>query len=258
MFCKKCGKELKAGALFCENCGAKVEENTTGLNQETIVNKKKFHQTTWFSILMMFIFAPVGIFFMWKNKIFKKPVRVIVTVIAVFISLVQIGAIFEEDTPKTISENNSNISSEDSSYEDDDDYSLYDNGIEEYNEADKASYDTGITYDQLARTPDDYENKKVKFSGEVIQVMEADGETQLRIAVDGNYDNVVYVGYNSKITNTRILENDYVTFRGISKGLITYQSTLGGEITIPLVYVQQIEMSQAPADDYYDYYNYDF
>ena len=88
--------------------------------------------------------------------------------------------------------------------------------------------------------------------------MEGDGETQLRIAVDGNYDNVVYVGYNSKITNTRILENDYVTFRGISKGLITYQSTLGGEITIPLVYVQQIEISQAPADDYYDYYNYDF
>ena len=247
MFCKKCGKELKEGALFCENCGAKVEENTTGVKQEIIADKKKFHQTTWFSILMILIFAPVGIFFLWRNKIFKKPVRVIVTVIAVFIALVQIESIFETDNPET--RNNSNISSEDSSS---------DIEIEEYNEADKASYDTGITYDQLARTPDDYENKKVKFSGEVIQVMESDGETQLRIAVDGNYDNVIYVGYNSKIINTRILENDYVTFRGISKGLITYQSTLGGEITIPLVYVQQIEMSQAPADDYYDYYNYDF
>lgn len=247
MFCKKCGKELKEGALFCENCGAKVEENTTGANQDTIVDEKKFYQTTWFSILMIFIFAPVGIFFIWKNKILKKPACVIVTIIAVFIALLQFEVIFGGDeTTNTVSKNNYNISSENNSS---------DIEVEEYNEADKASYDTGITYDQLARTPDDYENKKVKFSGEVIQVMEADGETQLRIAVDGNYNNVIYVGYNSKITNTRILENDYVTFRGISRGLITYQSTLGGEITIPSVYVQQIEISQAPVDDYY---NYDF
>jgi len=26
MFCKSCGNEIKAGAKFCENCGAKVEE----------------------------------------------------------------------------------------------------------------------------------------------------------------------------------------------------------------------------------------
>lgn len=247
MFCKKCGKELKEGASFCENCGAKVEENTIGVQQETISDKKKFYQTTWFSILMIFIFAPVGIFFMWKNKIFKKSVRVIVTIIALFIALVQIEAIFEDDTPRTVSNNNSNISSENNSS---------DIEIEEYNEADKASYDTGITYDQLARTPDDYENKKVKFSGEVVQVMEGDGETQLRIAVNGDYDSIIYVGYKSTITNTRILENDYVTFRGISKGLVTYKSTLGGEITIPSVYVQQIEMSQAPEDD--SYYSYDF
>ena len=65
--------------------------------------------------------------------------------------MVQIEAIFEDDTPRTVSNNNSNISSENNSS---------DIEIEEYNEADKASYDTGITYDQLARTPDDYENKK--------------------------------------------------------------------------------------------------
>lgn len=81
--------------------------------------------------------------------------------------------------------------------------------------------------------------------------MEGDGETQLRIAVDGNYDNIIYVGYEPGITDIRILESDYVTFRGISMGLITYESTLGGNITIPSVYIQQIEISEAPADDYY-------
>ena len=28
MFCSKCGKELREGALFCQNCGARVEANT--------------------------------------------------------------------------------------------------------------------------------------------------------------------------------------------------------------------------------------
>lgn len=28
----------------------------------------KFYQTTWFNILMLFVFAPVGIFLMWKFK----------------------------------------------------------------------------------------------------------------------------------------------------------------------------------------------
>lgn len=38
--------------------------------------------------------------------------------------------------------------------------------------------DTGITYDQLARNPDDYLFEKVKFRGKVVQVMEGDGITQ--------------------------------------------------------------------------------
>lgn len=36
----------------------------------------------------------------------------------------------------------------------------------------KEGYDTGITYDQLARTPDDYKGEKVKFYGKVVQVVE--------------------------------------------------------------------------------------
>lgn len=39
-------------------------------------------------------------------------------------------------------------------------------------EEEARGYETGITYDQLARTPDEFEGKKVKFSGKVIQVSE--------------------------------------------------------------------------------------
>ena len=110
-------------------------------------------------------------------------------------------------------------------------------------EEERIGYETGITYDQLARTPDDFIDKKAKFSGTVVQVMEGDGETQLRIAVNDNYDTILFVAYESNILNTRVLENDYVTVSGISKGLLTYESTLGGDISIPSMLVKKIEIN---------------
>ncbi|HLR79915.1 MAG TPA: toxin regulator [Bacillota bacterium] len=109
-------------------------------------------------------------------------------------------------------------------------------------EKEKKGYDTGITYDQLARTPDDYEGEKVKFSGKVLQVMEGNGSTvQLRMAINDDYDKVIYVEYDSNIVDSRILEDDQITIMGLSAGLLTYESTLGGEITIPAVMVDTIE-----------------
>ena len=99
-------------------------------------------------------------------------------------------------------------------------------------------YETGITYDQLARTPDNYIGKKVKFKGKVLQVIEGTSETDIRLGVNGSYDNVLYcVVPKSKTTNMRILQDDNIVIMGISKGLMSYQSTLGGTITIPQVNV---------------------
>lgn len=111
-------------------------------------------------------------------------------------------------------------------------------------EAEKIGYNTGIKYEQLARTPDEYKGKKAKFSGKVLQVIEGDKENDLRIAVDGNYDNILFVGYDPKITSTRILENDQVTVKGTSIGICSYQSTLGGKISIPGMWLDQIELNK--------------
>ncbi len=111
-------------------------------------------------------------------------------------------------------------------------------------EEERIGYETGITYDQLARTPDDFVGKKAKFTGEVVQVMEGDGETQLRIAVNDNYDTILFVAYQSDIINSRVLENDNVTVRGVSAGLLTYESTMGGEISIPSMMVDKIDINQ--------------
>ncbi len=72
--------------------------------------------------------------------------------------------------------------------------------------------------------------------------MEGDGETQIRLAVDGNYDNIIYGAYDSSIVSSRVLEDDYITIMGVSGGLLTYTSTMGGDITIPSVLVQKIDM----------------
>src|SRR5699024_3666679 len=98
-------------------------------------------------------------------------------------------------------------------------------------------YETGITYDQLARTPDDYDYKKVKFYGKVIQVIEGDDTTEIRFAVDDDYNQVIYCDFDSSIVSSRVLEDDYITIYGKSTNLLSYQSTMGGTITIPSVTV---------------------
>lgn len=109
--------------------------------------------------------------------------------------------------------------------------------------ADPSNYRTDVTFDNLARTPDDFIDEKVSLSGTVAQVIELDGETQLRIAVDDNYDNVVFTYYDSTITQQRVLENDWITIYGVSEGLYSYESTMGGQITVPLIGVKIIEWS---------------
>jgi hypothetical protein len=106
----------------------------------------------------------------------------------------------------------------------------------------KKGYDTGITYSDLARNPKDHVGEKVKFKGEVIQVMEGDSEVQIRLAVNGDSNNVIYCVYDSSLVDSRVLEDDYITVMGLSSDVITYDSTMGGSITIPSMLVQKIDM----------------
>lgn len=116
---------------------------------------------------------------------------------------------------------------------------------------DPSSYKTGITYDQVARMPDDYEGKKMQFTGRVIQVIEGKSETQIRLAVDGNSDNIVLVGFDPDILNgSRVLEDDLVTVSGTSVGTVSYKSTMGGKITIPAMVAKIINDQGKASDDY--------
>lgn len=80
-------------------------------------------------------------------------------------------------------------------------------------EEEAKGYDTGITYDELARNPDNNKGKKVTFTGTVIQVIRGDGEDQFRIKVNNDYKKVIYVSYIPKSGENKILENDKVVIR---------------------------------------------
>ncbi len=96
-----------------------------------------------------------------------------------------------------------------------------------------------ISYDDLARYPDDYSGKQLKIYGRVLQVIEgSDGLIQMRVATGRTsygswYDDVVYVLYTYSDGEGKILEDDMITFYGYSTNTITYQSALGSSITIP-------------------------
>lgn len=143
-------------------------------------------------------------------------------------------------------------SSEDSSSEESsEEESSSESSAAESSSFNPSDYQPGASFDQLARTPDDYKGKKVSFTGKVIQVVEGDDETDLRVAIDGDIDNIILVGFNPEIMNgSRVLEDDKITFYGMSLGTTTYDSTAGGKITVPLVYAAKIDDSGKAPDDY--------
>ena len=111
----------------------------------------------------------------------------------------------------------------------------------------KKGYNTGISFDQLARNPDDYIGKKVEFTGEVLQVSEIGSEIQIRLATKenswGGYtDNVVYIFFDNSLIKSRILDNDIITIYGIAEGLHSYTTVMGAEITLPLIQVDKVDM----------------
>jgi len=89
-----------------------------------------------------------------------------------------------------------------------------------------------VAYDDLARNTEAHTGKNVNLAGQVVQVSE-DGEgAGLRLLVDGDASQAVYVvypGYSAK----RVLVDDMVTMVARVDGRVTYKTVLGSEVTVP-------------------------
>ena len=115
----------------------------------------------------------------------------------------------------------------------------------------ESDYSTSITYDQLARTPKQYKGQKVALTGEVMQNDE--GAHMLLVEINGNTDDVVRVKYSKSILgDTRVLEDDLVTFYGTAHGTYSYESIEDSNETVPSITAAKIVDNGKASDDYGD------
>lgn len=102
-------------------------------------------------------------------------------------------------------------------------------------------YRSDITYDDLARHPEDNFFQSVTYTGRVLQVMNADtGETQMRLAINDNIDQTVLVelSEDALVKLGRVLENDWLSIYGVYLGTMEYTTVMGDVRTIPAIIAQ--------------------
>lgn len=105
-------------------------------------------------------------------------------------------------------------------------------------EAEAHKYETGLTWEQIAR--EGRVGELGKFEGKIVQVMSGSGFTQYRVAINGDYDTIMLIEVLDGISSEVLLEDDYVYFKGMSMGQYTYTTVLGSEMTIPSFIVDEI------------------
>lgn len=109
-------------------------------------------------------------------------------------------------------------------------------------DAPKSKVYTKLDYKAVARDPEAHKGDLITFQGKVLQVMESGKHITFRISSKGNYDNVVYCNYTAPDDYKRILEDDKVTVYGTCTGIYTYETIMGGSVTIPSCTVDRIEV----------------
>lgn len=100
---------------------------------------------------------------------------------------------------------------------------------------------TKTNYSEIARNPDPYKFKQMKFKAKIIQVVErSGGENVYRATVDSNSDCVFYIEYTLPSGSPRILEKDVVTITGTYYGIFSYETTMGSVVSVPALIADKI------------------
>ena len=96
------------------------------------------------------------------------------------------------------------------------------------------AYRTDITYAQIAQAPADFAGEKVQFSGKVVKIVPTDDDDKVRLAVDGNPNNLMVVDVDKDLLNgSNLSEGSQVTFSGVIEGIETHQTDQGENVTAP-------------------------
>lgn len=100
-FCKFCGEKINKDSIVCPKCGRQLEdvskEKPNNSDDNVGVEKPSFYKQLWFMWVMLVIFAPIGIFFMWKfHPEMKKNTKIILTVVFALLFIIFISTSGDE------------------------------------------------------------------------------------------------------------------------------------------------------------------
>jgi hypothetical protein len=102
-----------------------------------------------------------------------------------------------------------------------------------------------IEFRMLEKNPDAYKGQKYFATGQVVQIMEGLGTTDIRMNVTrdqwGLWDDTIYVTYAGTVP---AYEESIIRVWGEIKGSYTYTSVAGWTITLPWVEAKYIEVVQ--------------
>lgn len=103
-----------------------------------------------------------------------------------------------------------------------------------------------IEYKELYRYIEKYENEYIKYTGEVMQIINGDLSTDLRVNINKTsygYEDTIYVSYIvSPMHAVRFIEGDIINVYGKVSGFKTYTTVLGAETTIPWIFTSYLEL----------------
>lgn len=92
---------------------------------------------------------------------------------------------------------------------------------------------TKKTLDDYFRRPNEHTDEQIAFSAKVVQVIEGPDSSEYRMAIDNDYNAMIYVILPNDYKTMRVLEDDKVNVVATFNGLLTYESTFGSAVTVP-------------------------
>jgi len=85
--CPFCAEKIQKKAIKCKHCGEMLDQQTTTSplpspepSSVEAPPPMPWHQKDWVTLLLLFLFFPLGVILMWKNEIYSFKFRVIVSV----------------------------------------------------------------------------------------------------------------------------------------------------------------------------------
>lgn len=282
-FCHNCGKSNVKETLDEKSINSKESVKSSEAKEKITVKKKK-HVISWIICVFMFLSTVLrtpysianifmflcGLFacppffnyinFKYNNR-FKKSIRIIICIAMIILAISTMPESSKSEINNSNGYNSSNVleNSVTETEKEKTDHEAKEKAEKE--EATKKAQEEAeakkkeekefknsckkYTFKEIARNPDKYQGKKMKFTGEVIQVSEGwFNSVDIRLNITKNeygwYEDTIYCTYTYKEGEGKILEDDIVTIYGTCDGDYTYTSVMGASITLPKINIEYI------------------